>query len=100
MSRRSFISSLHFVSLQDSASTSAPTGNALSGESSASLGETLAEAVQIRQLLQRNTEELSGVVTALAGGYVLPEAGGDLLRDGPGVLPTGVNDSGLVRKGV
>ena len=37
----------------------------------------------------RNTEELSGIVTALAGGYVLPEAGGDLLRDGPGVLPTG-----------
>lgn len=43
----------------------------------------------MRQLLQRNSEELSGVVTALGGGYVLPEAGGDLLRDGPGVLPTG-----------
>ena len=43
----------------------------------------------MRRLLQRNTEELAGVVTALGGGYVLPEAGGDLLRDGPGVLPTG-----------
>lgn len=26
---------------------------------------------------------------ALEGGYILPEAGGDLLRDGTGVLPTG-----------
>lgn len=27
---------------------------------------------------------------ALEGGWVAPEAGGDLLRDGPGVLPTGM----------
>lgn len=56
-----------------------------------SLGEALAEAVTVRQLLRRNTEELAGVMTALDGGYVLPEAGGDLLRDGPGVLPTGMS---------
>ena len=43
----------------------------------------------MRQLLCRNTEELDSLVSALGGGYVLPEAGGDLLRDGPGVLPTG-----------
>ena len=30
------------------------------------------------------------MMTALQGQYVLPAAGGDLLRDGPGVLPTGV----------
>lgn len=47
------------------------------------------EAITIRELLQRNSEELSGLLTAMSGGYVLPEAGGDLLRDGPGVLPTG-----------
>ncbi len=29
------------------------------------------------------------MLKALGGGYVLPEAGGDLLRDGTGVLPTG-----------
>ena len=29
--------------------------------------------------------------SALSGRYVLPEAGGDLLRDGAGVLPTGRN---------
>lgn len=36
------------------------------------------------------TQELSSVLRALRGSYVLPEAGGDLLRDGAGVLPTGV----------
>ena len=49
----------------------------------------MTEAVQIRGLLARNTEELDGVLRALGGEYVLPEAGGDLLRDGAGVLPTG-----------
>jgi magnesium chelatase subunit H len=38
----------------------------------------------------RSKQELKGVLRALAGEYVLPEAGGDLLRDGAGVLPTGV----------
>ena len=54
-----------------------------------SLGERLGEAVTIRQLLERNTEETRGVLRALNGEYILPEAGGDLLRDGAGVLPTG-----------
>lgn len=49
----------------------------------------LEEGWQIRGLLQRNTEELAGVLRALNGEYILPEAGGDLLRDGAGVLPTG-----------
>ena len=49
--------------------------------------------MQIRGLLQRNTEELSGVMRALNGEYILPEAGGDLLRDGAGVLPTGAGPS-------
>jgi len=49
----------------------------------------LEEGMQIRNLLQRNTEELTGVVRALNGEYIQPEAGGDLLRDGAGVLPTG-----------
>lgn len=54
-----------------------------------SLQQQLAEAVSIRELLNRNTEETSGIVRALNGEYILPEAGGDLLRDGAGVLPTG-----------
>ncbi|KAJ1489238.1 magnesium-chelatase, subunit H [Baffinella frigidus] len=39
----------------------------------------------------RNTEEISGVLRALNGEYVPPAPGGDLLRDGSGVLPTGRN---------
>lgn len=49
------------------------------------------EAVEIRDLLNRNTEEMDALVRALNGEYICPEAGGDLLRDGPGVLPTGRN---------
>ena len=53
--------------------------------------ETIETAQQIVSLLSRNTEELDGVLTALDGGYVLPAPGGDLLRDGIAVLPTGRN---------
>ena len=49
------------------------------------------EAVTIAGLLDRNTEELGSLLRALNGEYVLPEAGGDLLRDGAGALPTGTN---------
>jgi hypothetical protein len=56
---------------------------------SGALAERLEEGVRIRELLRRNTEEMEGVLRALNGEYILPEAGGDLLRDGAGVLPTG-----------
>ena len=46
--------------------------------------DKLAEAVRIRDLLALNTEELRSVGRALNGEYILPEAGGDLLRDGAG----------------
>jgi len=55
------------------------------------LESRLGEAMDIRGLLLRNTEEADGVVRALNGEYILPEAGGDLLRDGAGVLPTGAD---------
>mmetsp|Transcript_27930 Transcript_27930/g.78984 ORF Transcript_27930/g.78984 Transcript_27930/m.78984 type:complete len:1563 (-) Transcript_27930:449-5137(-) len=51
----------------------------------------LSEALEIRKLLTLNTEEMRSTVRALNGEFVLPEAGGDLLRDGAGVLPTGRN---------
>ena len=40
----------------------------------------LEEGVAIRALLQRNTEELNGVLRALNGEYILPEAGGTAAR--------------------
>ena len=55
------------------------------------LADELDEAVDIRDLLKRNTEETDSLLRALNGEYILPEAGGDLLRDGAGVLPTGNN---------
>jgi len=51
----------------------------------------LSEAETIRSLLLQNTDEISGLLTALDGRYVPAAPGGDLLRDGPGVLPTGRN---------
>ena len=53
--------------------------------------QAVREAVNIRTLLMRNTEELDGVMRALNGEFVPPAPGGDLLRDGSGVLPTGRN---------
>lgn len=49
----------------------------------------MTEAVQIKGLLHQNTEEMTSIVRALNGEYIEPQAGGDLLRDGAGVLPTG-----------
>ena len=50
----------------------------------------MAEALQIKDLLNQNTEEMVSIVRALNGEYIEPQAGGDLLRDGAGVLPTGL----------
>lgn len=49
------------------------------------------EAMKIVDLLGKNTEEIDSVVNVLNGGYVKPAPGGDLLRDGTSVLPTGRN---------
>ena len=49
------------------------------------------EAGQIRDLLAQNTDELTNLLRGLNGEYIPPAPGGDLLRDGAGVLPTGRN---------
>ena len=46
---------------------------------------------QIRHLLSQSTEEITNLLRGLNGEYIPPAPGGDLLRDGPGVLPTGRN---------
>ncbi|CAM9969609.1 unnamed protein product, partial [Discosporangium mesarthrocarpum] len=55
------------------------------------LSRRICEAAEIKGLLEQNTEELDSLLKALDGSYVLPGVGGDLLRDGAGVLPTGRN---------
>lgn len=54
-------------------------------------GPILQEALQIRDLLQQNTDEITNLLRGLNGEYIPPAPGGDLLRDGAGVLPTGRN---------
>ncbi|OUL28590.1 magnesium chelatase subunit H [Nostoc sp. RF31YmG] len=49
------------------------------------------EEEEIRDLLMQSTDELTNLLRGLNGEYIPPAPGGDLLRDGPGVLPTGRN---------
>ncbi|MDV3347256.1 magnesium chelatase subunit H [Leptothoe sp. LEGE 181152] len=51
----------------------------------------LDEARIIRQGLMQTTDELTNLLRGLNGEYIPPAPGGDLLRDGPGALPTGRN---------
>jgi magnesium chelatase subunit H len=55
------------------------------------LPDRLDEAIAIRNLLAQTTDELTNLLRGLNGEYIPPAPGGDLLRDGPGVLPTGRN---------
>lgn len=49
------------------------------------------EALDITARLQGSDEEMKSVLTGLSGQFIPPAMGGDLLRDGKGVLPTGRN---------
>ncbi|MEM9978112.1 MAG: cobaltochelatase subunit CobN, partial [Cyanobacteria bacterium P01_D01_bin.2] len=53
--------------------------------------QLLEEARNIRQGLIQTTDELTNLLRGLNGEYIPPAPGGDLLRDGPGALPTGRN---------
>lgn len=62
-----------------------------SEQESAERSQRLLEALRVCQLLERSREELDHLLDGLNGRYIPPAPGGDLLRDGPGVLPTGRN---------
>jgi magnesium chelatase subunit H len=55
------------------------------------LDAKLQVALDICTLLTQTTDELTNLLRGLNGEYIPPAPGGDLLRDGPGVLPTGRN---------
>ncbi|WP_264307579.1 magnesium chelatase subunit H [Nodosilinea nodulosa] len=55
------------------------------------LDAKLQAALDICTLLAQTTDELTNLLRGLNGEYIPPAPGGDLLRDGPGVLPTGRN---------
>ncbi len=54
-------------------------------------GQVFEEGLLVRDLLLQTTDELTNLLRGLNGEYILPAPGGDLLRDGAGVLPTGRN---------
>ncbi|ANV86899.1 magnesium chelatase subunit H [Picosynechococcus sp. PCC 7117] len=53
--------------------------------------ELLAEAREIGDRLLQTDDEITNLLKGLNGEYIPPAPGGDLLRDGLGVLPTGRN---------
>ncbi|NJL11047.1 MAG: protoporphyrin IX magnesium chelatase, partial [Calothrix sp. SM1_7_51] len=60
-------------------------------ESEEEIKEKEEEKKEIKRLLSQNTDELTNLLRGLNGEYIPPAPGGDLLRDGAGVLPTGRN---------
>ncbi|MBE9100307.1 magnesium chelatase subunit H [Vacuolonema iberomarrocanum] len=53
--------------------------------------QRLEEGLEICDRLAKTTDELTNLLRGLNGEYIPPAPGGDLLRDGAGVLPTGRN---------
>jgi magnesium chelatase subunit H len=51
----------------------------------------LEDAIAIRNALLQTSDEITNLLRGLNGEYIPPAPGGDLLRDGIGVLPTGRN---------
>ncbi len=89
LENRLFSSGLHVLG-------SAPDDEEMSSYLQAYFGEEEEEKAEeeegvIRDLLMRSTDELTNLLRGLNGEYIPPAPGGDLLRDGAGVLPTGRN---------
>jgi magnesium chelatase subunit H len=60
-------------------------------EDAETMDALIQEAQEIRDRLLATSDELTNLLRGLNGEYIPPAPGGDLLRDGPGVLPTGRN---------
>jgi len=65
--------------------------DAMTQSNDAKLTFKFEEGERIRDLLAQNTDEMTNLLRGLNGEYIPPAPGGDLLRDGSGVLPTGRN---------
>lgn len=66
-------------------------GVAIAQDDAAALFELAQAGRAMARALSDNRNELEAVVRGLAGGYIPPGPGGDLIRDGMAVLPTGRN---------
>ncbi|MDB9527099.1 magnesium chelatase subunit H [Oscillatoria sp. CS-180] len=57
----------------------------------AQIESRILEALEICDRLRQTSDEMTNLLRGLNGEYIPPAPGGDLLRDGIGVLPTGRN---------
>ncbi|MCS7012822.1 MAG: cobaltochelatase subunit CobN [Chloroherpetonaceae bacterium] len=63
----------------------------LSPEEQKQLAHIVHEGKALLSKLLTNQEELRALINGLNGGYIAPQFGGDVIRDGARVLPTGRN---------
>jgi magnesium chelatase subunit H len=68
-----------------------PDANKLSQDEKRGAQELIAYGRQMLAGLVNNNRELDYLLKGLSGGYISPGLGGDLIRDGAAVLPTGRN---------
>ncbi|BAZ51874.1 protoporphyrin IX magnesium chelatase [Nostoc sp. NIES-4103] len=91
LENRLFSSGLHTLGEAPNEEELAAYLEAYFGDEPQRRGEHGEEERQTRDLLEKSTDELTNLLRGLNGEYIPPAPGGDLLRDGPGVLPTGRN---------
>jgi magnesium chelatase subunit H len=66
-------------------------GVAIAPEDAQALAEMANAGRMMSRALSDNHNELEAIVRGLSGGYIAPGPGGDLIRDGASILPTGRN---------
>jgi magnesium chelatase subunit H len=66
-------------------------GVAIAQDDAAALVEMAQAGRMMTRALSDNRAELEAIVRGLSGGFIPPSAGGDVIRDGMSVLPTGRN---------
>ncbi len=88
---REFVEGAVFGDLSLAAAVEKAFGGHGSSEDLHALDEMVRQGRQMAQMLSDNRGEINGLLRGLSGGYILPNAGGDLIRDGLSVLPTGRN---------
>ena len=89
---RDFISGTIFERGNPASVFSTLTGGAqVSKEMAEAINESLKEGLAMKTALEDNSGEMRSFVHALSGGYLPSGPGGDLVRDGAGILPTGRN---------
>jgi magnesium chelatase subunit H len=66
-------------------------GAKINEEMAAAINTSLQEGLALKRALQDNGEEMKSFIRALNGEYLSSGPGGDLVRDGAAILPTGRN---------